>query len=203
MNDTMFAAFGLGGGEFLIVLVLLLLTGAMVLGGVGLVVVLAIRFANRKSSTQPLANSQAGPPPVESEEPVKEHANLAGTRFHNANLTGADFDDVNLSNARFHNVNLSNAVVTAAQIGGASFKHIGPPPDSEGVQARQRPVRFEEMMLCDSTFRKVDLSNVRITDCDLTGTTVDGVLVTDMLAAYNGQRNRGSEGGPQGASPGH
>ncbi|MHC1762969.1 MAG: pentapeptide repeat-containing protein [Verrucomicrobiia bacterium] len=202
MNDSIFAVYGLGGAELLIVLVLLLLAGAMVLGGVGLVVALAIRFSNRKSSAQPLANPQPGPPPVESEEPVKEHANLAGTRFHNANLTGADFDDVNLSNARFHNVNLSNAVISAAQMGGASFKHIGPPLDSEGVQTRQRPVRFEEMMLCDSTFRKVDLSNVRITDCDLTGATIEGIPVTDMLASYKSQRNRGPEGDSPAGSPG-
>jgi hypothetical protein len=40
------------------------------------------------------------------------------------------------------------------------------------------------MMLCDSTFRKVDLSNVRILECDTTGMTIDGISVTDMVAAY-------------------
>ncbi len=84
----------------------------------------------------------------------------------------------------------------------AALKQIGPPQDPEGVRARQRPVRFEEMMLCDSTFREVDLSNVRITECDLAGTTIDGILVTELLAAYQSQAHLGTESGPQGASPG-
>ena len=45
-------------------------------------------------------------------------------------------------------------------------------------------------MLCDSTFRKVDLSNVRIEDCDLTGMTIDGIPVTDMIAAYRQREKR-------------
>lgn len=113
-----------------------------------------------------------------------EHADLSGSTFHDVNLGYADFDDVNLGNARFHNINMSDIEVTAVQIGGAKFKHIGPPPDENGKQARQRPVHFEEAMLCDSTFRKVDLSGVKIVDCNIEGMTIDGVLVKDLLAAY-------------------
>ena len=39
-------------------------------------------------------------------------------------------------------------------------------------------------MLCDSVFRKVDLSNVQIIDCNIEGMKIDGVLVTDMLDAH-------------------
>ena len=106
------------------------------------------------------------------------------------NLSEADFNDVNLSKARFHNINFSDAQITAAQIGGALFKHIGPPPCGPGGQARQRPVTFEEAMLCDSTFHKVDLSGVRITDCDLTGMTIDGMLVTDLIRAFSKEESR-------------
>jgi hypothetical protein len=83
--------------------------------------------------------------------------------------------------------------VTAAQIGGAAFKHVGPPPGADGKQERQRPVHFEEVMLCDSTFQKVDLSNVRVTECDLTGMTINGILVSELIAAYERQQ-AGSEG---------
>ena len=114
-----------------------------------------------------------------------EHVDLSGSRFHHVKLSGADFDDVNLSNARFHNINLSDVKVSAAQMGGGTFKHIGPPPDEDGNQARQRPVTFEEAMLCDSTFRKVDMSNVKIVDCNIEGMTIDGVLVSDLLRAHN------------------
>ena len=39
-------------------------------------------------------------------------------------------------------------------------------------------------MLCDSTFRKVDLSNAKLIDCNIQGMTIDGVLVTDLLKQY-------------------
>jgi uncharacterized protein YjbI with pentapeptide repeats len=115
---------------------------------------------------------------------VVEHVDISGAAFHDVNLSGADFNDVNLGGARFHNVNLSDIQFSAVQMGGATFKHVSPPPDKDGRQARQRPVTFEEAMLCDSTFRRVDLSNVRIIDCNIQGMTVDGVLVTDLLEAY-------------------
>ena len=86
---------------------------------------------------------------------LAEHANISGSRFHDVNLSGADFNNVNLSKARFHDIDLSDIEVSAVQIGGATFKHVGPPPDKDGKQARQRPVTFEEAMLCDTTFRKV------------------------------------------------
>jgi len=117
-----------------------------------------------------------------------EHTNLSGSQFHDVNLGGAEFDNVNLSKAKFHNINLSDISVTAVQIGGAKFKYVGPPPDKDGKQERQRPVTFEEMMLCDSTFRKVDLSNVRMIECDTTGMTIDGISVADMAAAYKSQK---------------
>jgi hypothetical protein len=41
---------------------------------------------------------------------------------------------------------------------------------------------------CDSTFRKLDLSNVKIIDCDVQGMTIDGILVTDLTAAYKAQK---------------
>lgn len=123
-------------------------------------------------------------PTITSGKHLARHAKMTGSRFEDVCLGDAEFDNVNLVRARLHNINLSDITVTAAQMGGAKFKHIGPPPDKDGKQERQRPVTFEEMTLCDSTFRKVDLSNVRIVACDTTGMTIDGIPVADMLAAY-------------------
>ena len=63
---------------------------------------------------------------------------------------------------------------TAANIGGTLFKHIGPMPDKDGKMARQKGVTFEEGMLCDSTFRRMAMTNVKLEDCDITGMTIDG-----------------------------
>jgi len=138
-------------------------------------------------------------PTIKCGQHLAEHADISGssfhdvnlskTTFHDANMSGADFDDVNLSSARFHNINLSDIRVSAVQIGGATFKHVGPPPDSDGKQQRQRPVVFEEAMLCDSTFRKVDMSNVKIVDCNIQGMTIDGVPVADLLAEHRKKRD--------------
>ncbi len=119
---------------------------------------------------------------------LAEHANLAGSVFNDVNLSGATFENVNLSKTRMHDIDLSDLDLSAAQIGGAKFKHIGPPPNKDGKHERQRPVTFEEATLCDSTFRKVDLSNVKIFDCNIEGMTINGVLVTDLIVAYENQR---------------
>ncbi|MEZ5277294.1 MAG: pentapeptide repeat-containing protein [Opitutaceae bacterium] len=116
------------------------------------------------------------------------NADLTGSRFEDVCLVEAEFENVNLSGATLHDINMSDITVSAAQLGGAKFKHIGPPPDEDGKQERQRPVTFEEMMLCDSIFRGVDLTNVKIVECDVAGMTIDGVLVSDLIAAYESQR---------------
>lgn len=114
--------------------------------------------------------------------------NLAGAEFHDVNLADADFNDVNLGGARLHDINLSDLRVSAAQMGGATFRHIGPPPCAEGRPGRQRPVTFEEASLCDSVFRRVDLSNVRIESCDIRGMTIDGIPVAEALEAWRGKK---------------
>jgi len=115
------------------------------------------------------------------------NVNLSGVEFDNGNLSGASFNNINLSGAKFHDINFSDVTFQAAQIGGTRFRHIGPPPDKSGQQARQRAVSFEDMQLCDSTFRNVDLSNVEIVQCNIQGMTIDGVRITDMLDAYRKQ----------------
>ncbi|MBN2382601.1 pentapeptide repeat-containing protein [bacterium] len=118
---------------------------------------------------------------------VAAHVDITGSVFNDVNLSGSTFENVNLSKTRMHDINLSDLDVSAAQIGGAKFKHIGPPPSKDGTQARQRPVIFEEMQLCDSSFTRVDLSNVKIVDCNIAGMTIDGYLVTELIAAYKSQ----------------
>ncbi len=43
-------------------------------------------------------------------------------------------------------------------------------------------------MLCDSTFRKVDMSNVKIVDCNIQGMTIDGILVSELLKKHKKER---------------
>ena len=116
-----------------------------------------------------------------------KHDNIAESEFEDVNMSGSGFTNINLSGSRFHDINFSDVHFAAAQIGGCVFRHIGLPPGRSDKTERQRPVTFEEATLSDSVFRKVDLSNVRIVDCNIEGMSIDGVLVTALLAAY---RNR-------------
>ena len=123
-------------------------------------------------------------PTITSGKQVALMADISGSVFRDVNLSGSEFENVNMSKTRLHDINMSEVSISAANLGGAHFKHIGPAPDKNGRQERQKAITFEEAMLCDSTFKKVDLSNVKIIDCDLHGMTIDGVLVTDLIAAY-------------------
>ncbi len=129
-------------------------------------------------------------PTIKSGKHLARNANISESQFLDVNLANADFDDVNLSNARFHNINFSDIRVSAVQIGGATFKHIGPPPDKDGNMPRQRPVIFEEAMLCDSIFRKVDMSNVQIIGCNIEGMTIDGISVSELVKEYRERQSR-------------
>jgi uncharacterized protein YjbI with pentapeptide repeats len=110
-----------------------------------------------------------------------QHDCATESEFEDLNLSGSRFVNINLSGSRFHDINFSDVEFTAAQIGGTVFRHIGPPPCREGKPERQQPVVFEEGTLCDSVFRRMDLTNVTIAECDITGMTVDGIPVADAL----------------------
>ena len=116
-----------------------------------------------------------------------KHDCVTGSEFEDLNLSGSTFQNINLSGAHFGDINFTDGIFSAANIGGTLFKHIGPAPDKDGKQARQRPVTFEEAMLCDSTILHCDLSGVKIVECDLAGMTIDGILVTDLLKAWTGK----------------
>jgi uncharacterized protein YjbI with pentapeptide repeats len=113
------------------------------------------------------------------------HAKLTGSRFEDVCLGDAEFDNVSLVRAKLHNINLSDITVTAAQIGGATFKYIGLPMGSKG---KQRPLRFEEADLNGTTISKSDLSGVKIEDCNIQGMTIDGIPVADLIATYKQTR---------------
>lgn len=118
-----------------------------------------------------------------------QQEDVSGAEFEDLKMTGSRFTNINLSGSRFHDINFTDVLFTAANIGGTTFKLIGPVPDSDGKQDRQRPVTFEEGMLYDSTFLRMDLTNVKVEECVLTGMQIDGILVTDLLKEWK-KRNK-------------
>jgi uncharacterized protein YjbI with pentapeptide repeats len=116
-----------------------------------------------------------------------KHDDISSSQFEDLNMSRSDFRGVNLSGSQFHDINFSDVSFAAAQLGGTTFKHIGPP---DGNGEPQRPVLFEEGILRASIFRKVDMSNVKLIDCNIEGMTIDGVLISDLLDAHKRQKDQ-------------
>lgn len=112
------------------------------------------------------------------------HCKMTDSRFEDVCLGRAEFDNVNLEDAKFHNINFSNVIVTAANLGGATFKHIGRAPDETGHQPPQRPVLFTEADLNSSKFERVNLQDVEINNCKIDGLKIDGILISDLIDEY-------------------
>ena len=150
----------------------------------GVSIVLAAGVAALAAQSGQPEQEQKMKPTITSGKQLAQMADISGSAFRDVNLAGSEFENVNMSKTTLHDINLSDVSISAANLGGAHFKHLGPAPDASGKQERQKAVTFEEAQLCDSTFTRVDLSNVKIIDCNVKGMTIDGVLVTDLIAAY-------------------
>jgi uncharacterized protein YjbI with pentapeptide repeats len=112
---------------------------------------------------------------------------LNGSVFHMVMMDNLSLNDVAMSQCNIVNANLSDLEIDGAQIGGAYLHNIGGPPEghpSYDPSFKQRPVRFENCDLNNSTITSCDLSGVAVNDCNLTGMRVNGILVTDLLKAY-------------------
>jgi len=106
-----------------------------------------------------------------------QREDISGARFEDVNMSRSDFRNVNLAGSHFHDIHFSDVSFHGCSNLRNILKRIGPPDDT-----RQRPVTFEGM-LCNSIFRKVDLSNVELIGCNIQGMTVDGVLISDLQDA--------------------
>jgi len=89
-------------------------------------------------------------------------ADMRNTRFDGVNLAGAYFYAV-LTEARFHDTNLAGADFDDVNLSGARLHNIN---------------------LSEATFDNLNLSNAAITNAKLDGMTIDGVLVSDLFAAW-------------------
>ena len=83
-------------------------------------------------------------PTITSGKHFANHCKMTGSRFEDVCLGDAEFDNVSLAGAKFHNINFSDAIITAANFGGVTFKHIGPAPDETGAYPPQKLVLFTE-----------------------------------------------------------
>lgn len=105
----------------------------------------------------------------------------------NAMLNNSDFFDVAMANVKIVNANLSNLEIEGAQLGGAYIHNIGMPPKDHPLydpDACQRPLRFEDCDLHESTFINCDLNGVELTDCNIKGLKINGIAIDDLISEY-------------------
>jgi uncharacterized protein YjbI with pentapeptide repeats len=110
-----------------------------------------------------------------------ENKDVAGSEFRHVNMSGTTFEDVDLSRATFFNVNLRGADIGAVDFGGARFSCM-----NTGEDHPRLPVIFKNIELDDCTMQDCCFKNAKVVNCDLTGMTIDGVLVSEMVKAVKG-----------------
>src|SRR5260221_11310373 len=83
-----------------------------------------------------------------------------------AMLDNSNFDDVRATGVKITNANLSDLEIDGAQLGGAYIHNIGMPPKVHPAydpNAQQRPLKFEDC----------DLNNSTMVNCNLSCVTID------------------------------
>jgi len=108
-----------------------------------------------------------------------ENINITGSELRHVNMSNTIFEDIDFSGAKFFNINLRNAQIGAVDFGGASFSCM-----NTGEGHPRKPVIFNSIELDDCTVQNSFFRGTKIVNCDLTGMTIDGALVTDMVEVY-------------------
>jgi uncharacterized protein YjbI with pentapeptide repeats len=143
-----------------------------------------------QQGAEPIRITDRGP---ESQKLEVTNSNISHSKFENCRAEGVTFRNVGMPRLSFEDADLSDLQIRGAQLGGALFRHIGlPPPDhpTHVAGARQRPMRFEECDLNGSTIKDSDLTGVAITGCKMQGMTIDGIRVSELLAAYREKQGK-------------
>jgi uncharacterized protein YjbI with pentapeptide repeats len=97
------------------------------------------------------------------DEAMKLHEQKVSLDVRNSDLSGSVLDDVNMSGSTFHNINLSGASIDDANMSGWRVNYVN---------------------LSGLRLTNANLAGASISACRYDGMTIDGVTVTDMIAAY-------------------
>jgi uncharacterized protein YjbI with pentapeptide repeats len=117
--------------------------------------------------------------------PDKQNFNkkdIRGSEFRSVNMSGSVFNSVDLSGSEFFDINLRNAKIGAVDFGGTSFSCM-----NTGEGFPMKPAEFNNVELDNCTMRNCYFRNTKLVACDITGMTIDGVALTDIIKAYKAQ----------------
>jgi hypothetical protein len=94
-------------------------------------------------------------------------------------MSRAVFEDIDLSGAKFFNINLRDADIGAIDFGGTSFSCM-----NTGESHPKKPAAFNGIELDYCIIKNSFFRNTKIVNCDITGMTIDGIPVKEMVKAY-------------------
>ena len=101
---------------------------------------------------------------------------LQGHAYSRADMAASDFDGVNLTGSRFYAV-LSGARFLDCSMSGAQFDDV----NLSGTT-------FNNVNLAGVSVTNANLTGLSISDANLSGMLINGILVSDLLAAYEASR---------------
>jgi uncharacterized protein YjbI with pentapeptide repeats len=119
---------------------------------------------------------------------IASESMLEDSKFTMVCLNRTQLNDIAATDVKISDANLSDLEIEGAQLGGAYIHNIGMPPEGHPFydpNAKQRPLKFEDCDLNGSEIINCDLTNVALRDCNTAGMTINGILVDDLLLAYN------------------
>jgi len=99
---------------------------------------------------------------------VKECLNV-----HDSDISGSVYDDVNMSGSTVGNVNLAGCSFKNVNMSGATFE-----------DANLSGWKLNDVNLAGLKIVKANLAGASITQGRMEGMTIEGILVSDLLAAY-------------------
>ncbi|MRX74392.1 GNAT family N-acetyltransferase [Bacillus lacus] len=108
------------------------------------------------------------------------NSNVSSVHFSNSNMTNSKFQNINFRNTLFADLNLSNSKFAFVTMGGMSFEH--------SELGESGPVTFTACNMQGSRFLSCNMKDVEIKTDQLSGMTLNGVLVEKMLSAYLSQK---------------
>ncbi len=111
-------------------------------------------------------------------------------KFLHTNISGTVFEGIDLSGAKFFNINLRDAKIGAIYFGGSSLSCM-----NTGEGHPRKPAVFNSIELDDCSIQNSFFRNTKIVNCSLTGMTIDGIRVTNMVKAYETLNSKSQNSG--------
>jgi uncharacterized protein YjbI with pentapeptide repeats len=118
---------------------------------------------------------------IRAAQPVEGFMNLHKVKeclhVHISDISGSLYDDVNMSGSTINNVNLAGCSFRNVNVAGAAFD-----------DANMSGWKVHDVNLSGLKVTKANLQGAAISESRLDGMTIDGILVTDLLTAYEASK---------------